>query len=231
MKISRASLVLIPCLVGSVGLGAAQDPKRHCRPAEWPKRLPALDAVVDSAGLFDLIDTSPESDTASMVVSILYKEDGSAAVRLVEPAGVPSPGAIQFLQIMSRGLRRLPTPGSMGALRVRVRAGPGRAGKVERSVYCPPVPAPNGDPGVPTAMRVEVMSDERVPSGTIRVDVQVFIDETGTVTDVRMTSHTGLRDLDQAIVTDQRRRVFLPATIDGTPVPSWVRTNGTSMRM
>lgn len=126
MTPSRAPLLLMSWLIASVGIGAAQEPKRHCRAAEWPKRLPALDAVVDSAALFDLIDTSPESDTTSMVVSILYKEDGPAAVRLVEPAGVPSPGSIQFLQIMSRGLRRMPPPSPMGALRVRVRAGPGR---------------------------------------------------------------------------------------------------------
>src|SRR5712671_6202511 len=140
----RAPLALISWLVASVGIGAAQEPKRHCRLAEWPKRLPSLDAVVDSAALFDLIDTSPESDTTSMVVSIVYKEEGPAVVRLLEPAGAPTPGAVQFLQIMSRGLRRMPPPSPMGALRVRVRAGPGRAGIVERSSYCPPEFAPNG---------------------------------------------------------------------------------------
>jgi hypothetical protein len=217
--------------VATFNLCVAQEPKRHCRPAEWPKRLPALDAVVDSAALFDLIDVSPESDTTSMVVSILYKEDGPAAVRLVEPAGAPSPGTLQFLQIMSRGLRRVPPPSPMGALRVRVRAGPGRAGIVERSAYCPPELAPNGAPSLPAAMRVEVMPDERVPSRKIRVDVQLFIDETGTVSDVRLVSRTGLRELDESIVTEQRRTVFLPATIDGIPVPSWMRSNGTRMRL
>jgi len=227
----RAPLALISWLVASVGIGAAQEPKRHCRLAEWPKRLPSLDAVVDSAALFDLIDTSPESDTTSMVVSILYKEDGPAVVRLVEPAGVPSPGSIQFLQIMSRGLRRMPPPSPMGALRVRVRAGPGRSGVVERSVYCPPELPPNGVPGLTATGRIEVLPGERVPSGRIRLDVQLFIDETGTVSDVRLNTSSGLRDLDQAIVTEQRRTVFLPATIDGAAVPSWVRGNGTSMRL
>ncbi len=232
MTPSRAPLLLMSWFIASVGIGAAQQPKRHCRAAEWPKRLPALDAVVDSAALFDLIDASPESDTTSMVVSILYKEDGPAAVRLVEPAGVPSPGSIQFLQIMSRGLRRMPPPSPMGALRVRVRAGPGRSGVVERSVYCPPEPAPNGGPGLPATTRIEILPGERVPSsGRIRLDMQLFIDETGTVSDVRLVSSTGMRDLDQSIVTEQRRTVFLPATVDGAAVPSWVRTNGTRMRL
>ena len=223
--------VVAACVL-TFSLCAAQEPRRHCRRAEWPKRLPALDAVVDSAALFDLIDDSPESDTTSMVVSILYREDGPAAVRLLEPAGVPSPAAVQFLQVMSRGLRRLPAPSPMGALRVRVRAGPGRTGIVERSEYCPPELPPNGGPGLPASVRIEVMPGERPPTtGRIRLDIQLFIDETGTVSDVRMVSSTGFRDLDQSIVTEQRRTVFLPATLDGVPVPSWVRSNGTSMRL
>jgi hypothetical protein len=216
-------------LIASVGIGAAQEPKRHCRAAEWPKRLPALDAVIDSAALFDLIDPSPESDTTSMVVSILYKEEGPAVVRLLEPAGAPAPGAVQFLQIMSRGLRRMPPPSPMGALRVRVRAGPGRAGAVERSVYCPPKPVPAAQSPEPT--RFAVLPGERPRSGKVYVVAQAFIDETGTVSDVRLFSGSGLREFDEMVVADERRTIYLPATIDGAPISSWRRSNGTTMKL
>ena len=112
-----------------------------------------------------------------------------------------------------------------------MRAGPGRAGTVERSAYCPPERAPNGTPSLPATLRIEVLPGERVPSGRVRLDVQLFIDETGTVSDVRLVSSTGMRELDESFVTEQRRTVFLPATIDGIPVPSWMRSNGTSMRL
>jgi len=215
--------------VATFNFCVAQEPQRQCLPAEWPKRLPALDAVIDSAALFDLIDTSPESDTTSMVVSILYKEEGPAAVRLLEPAGAPAPGAVQFLQLVSRALRRMPPPSPMGALRVRVRAGPGRAGAVERSVYCPPKPVPTAQSPGPT--RFAVMPGERPRSGRINVVVQAFIDETGTVSDVRLSSGSGLREFDEMVVADERRTIYVPATIDGAPIPSWRRSNGTTMRL
>jgi len=107
---------LVAC-VATFNLCVAQEPKRQCRPAEWPKRLPALDAVVDSAALFDLIDTSSAADTTSILLSILYKDDLTAAIRVLEPVGRPSPEVTFFLQNMSRGLRRLPAPSSLGALR------------------------------------------------------------------------------------------------------------------
>jgi len=234
MKSSRARLVLISLFIVNVSIGFGQEPKRHCRAADWPKRLPALDAVLDSAALFDLVDTSSASDTTSIVVSILYKEDGTAVVRLLEPTAAPSPLGTFLLQNVSRGLRRLPPPSPLGALRVRMRAGPGRAGTVERSVYCPPAaaPLPGAVSGIPQTMRVEVLPGDRPPTaGRVRVDVQTLIDEIGNVTDVRLLSTSGLRELDESIVAEQRRRIFLPATIDGVPVSSWTRSNGSSMRL
>jgi len=227
---------LVSLFIVNVSVGLGQEPKRRCRDADWPKRLPALDAVLDSAALFDLVDTSSASDTASIVVSILYKEDGTAVVRLLEPTAAPSPLGTFLVQNLGRGLRRLPPPSPLGALRVRMRAGPGRAGSVERSIYCPPAPAPGPGPGAasgfPQTMRVEVLPGDRPPaSGRVRVDVQTLIDEIGNVTDVRLLSTSGLREIDESILVEQRRRVFLPATIDGVPVSSWTRSNGSSMRL
>lgn len=218
-------------LVAGVTVSDAQEPRRHCRDAQWPKRLPALDAVVDSAALFDLIDTS-ESDTTSVVVSVLYKEDGTAAVRVVEPAGAPTPLGTFLSLMLSRGLRRItPLPSPMGALRVRLRAGPQRAGRVERSVYCPPEVDPDAPSGR-QVIRVVQLPGERMPAGgRIRLDLQVFIDETGLVSDIRTNSGSGLRELDEAVVTDIRSRRYLPATIDGFPVPSWTKSSGSTMRL
>ncbi len=218
--------------VATFNLCVAQEPKRQCRPAEWPKRLPALDAVVDSAALFDLIDTSSAADTTTIVLSILYKDDATAAIRVLEPAGTPSPEVTFFLQNLSRGLRRLPPPSPLGALRVRLRAGPARVGTVDRSVYCRPEVAPGLAPGS-ERMRVEFLPGDRPPpsGGRLHLDVQVSIDETGLVTDVRLHSSSGLRELDERIVNDEHRIRYLPATIDGLPVPSWMRSNGATMRL
>ncbi len=216
-------------LVASVNISVGQEPKRPCQPADWPTQLPSLDAVLDSAALFDLVDTSSASDTTSIVVSILYRDNGTAAVRLVEPLGVPSPDVAFFLQSMGRGLRRVSPPSPLGALRVRLRAGRGRAGTIERSVYCPPRHVPTALS--PEPRRFEVMPGERPRSGRINVDLQVFIDESGTVSDVRLISGSGLREFDELIVTEERRAIYLPATIDGVPVPSWTRSNGSTMRL
>jgi TonB family protein len=219
-------------LLAIVNLCAAQEPTRHCQPAQWPKRLPALDAVMDSVGLFDLIDTSAASDTASVVVSILYKENGSAAIRLVDSTVAPSPLGIFALQAMSRGLRRVPPPSPVGALRVRIRGGPARSGTVERSVYCTPEITPGTLSSVPQLIRVEVQQGDRMPrSGRVRLDIQTFIDGTGHVTEVRVISSSGMRELDESVVADQRRFTYLPATLDGVPVASWTRSNGTKMRL
>jgi TonB family protein len=231
----RARLTLDPMkavtllLVAGVNISVGQEPKRPCQPADWPKQLPALDAVVDSASLFDLVDTSSAGDTTSIVVSILYKGDGTAAVVLVEPTGVPSPEVAFFLRSLGRGLRRISPPSPLGALRVRLRAGPARAGNIERSVYCPPKPVPTAVG--PQSRRFEILPGERPRTGRINVDVQVFIDKTGTVSDVRLISGSGLREFDESIVAEERRAIYLPATIDGVPVPSWTRSNGSTMRL
>jgi len=82
-------------------------------------------------------------------------------------------------------------------------------------------------------MRVEFLPGDRPPpaGGTLHLDVQVFIDQTGLVTDVRLHSSSGLRELDERIVNDEHRIRYLPATIDELPVPSWTRSNGATMRL
>jgi TonB family protein len=60
----------------------------------------------------------------------------------------------------------------------------------------------------------------------VRLDVDVFIDATGTVTNVQLRKGSGVPELDAELLTLFRQRQYLPATVDGVAVPSVDRSNG-----
>jgi TonB family protein len=73
---------------------------------------------------------------------------------------------------------------------------------------------------------------DRVPAGrTIRVEAQWTIDESGLVTSVQLLNSSGMRELDDEMVADLRRRVYRPALLDGVPIATWERTGGRKMRL
>ena len=153
--------------------------------------------------------------------SLLFNEtDSLPAVRLLD---VVAPEALALLG----GALRPQKPAGVWAVRVRVRGGTTPGLTVERSVYCAPVltPPPTGR----RQIRVELRAGDRPPSTqTTRILVEVRVDETGAVQTVRLLQSTGVRDIDDEVTRMWEVRRFLPALIDGRPIPVWFRTDGRS---
>jgi hypothetical protein len=212
---------------------------RHCQPAKWPKELPMIDETLDSTAVAALHNALAGHDTAGIVLSIVYRRSGDATVHAVESEG--SGGAIDptLLAVVGRGVLPLDAPNPLGAIRIHARSEPARSITVERSLYCPPEPAPGDSPepaSTPLTFTLERSSPtlERSspePGQRMRAEAELSIDESGVVTGVRLTSRSGTGGYDDAFLRHQWQRVFLPATIDGQPVASWLRTGGRAMQL
>jgi TonB family protein len=248
--LSRISLAAgLLCLAG-VGPAHAQvvrardaqgrEVERRCQPAQWPKKLPALGAVLDSTALFAALATLPEGDTTTIVLSVLYQDGKPSRVRLVQPDVATLPPATTIVEAASAALRPLaPTPpGPYAAVRVRLTGGAPKSAIVEQSVFCPPEAAPaTAGRGEQRVLVTVVSPGGRVPTGAgmsgrgSRMDAEVTIDATGVVNDVRILTGSGFREVDDEFVRELRQRVYFPAMLDGVAIPGWVRTNGTRMRL
>ena len=139
---------------------SGREVERRCEQAQWPKTIPALDALVDSAALVTAIEALPRDDTTAILFSILYSQDGSASARLLGRDSLVVRTSLSAA--LTRGLRAVSPPTPFGAVRLRLL--PGHAPAVERSVYCPPAPDPApGGPSAPRRVRVEVRPGDRTP--------------------------------------------------------------------
>ena len=119
---------------------------------------------------------------------------------------------------------------------MRVLGGATPAVVVERSLYCPPVPIARPDRASVTR-RVETTPEGMNQLRGNRsqrpqqIDAELTIAADGSVTNVQIRKGSGLADLDAEIVVQMRQRQYRPATLDGVPIPSWERSNGTRLRM
>jgi TonB-like protein len=223
MRTTAAALALLS--IGVVTCAGAQEPVRRCRDSNTPRKLPAAGALLDSARAVAELDTLPlPSD--GLVLSLLYDEEDS--LPQARPLTTDSATA-RAARIVARAA--LPQrPNGIWAVRVQMSGGSGPALKIQRSTYCPPVLA-----GVPARNRRVVVdlrdSDRRVPSGTlIKVIAEAEILEDGSVGEVRIVRSSEMVSLDEEIVRDIRLRRFLPALLDGIPVPGWYRTDGRNLQ-
>jgi len=205
---------------------------RRCQPAKWPKKLPMIDEALDSTAVTALQNALVGRDTSGIVMSIVYDSGGDATVHALESE--ESGGSIDptLLAAVGRGVLPLDAPKPLGAIRIHARGGPTPSITVDRSLYCPPEPAPGDSPepaATPLTFTLENNSPE--PGQRSRVEAELSIDESGRVTGVRLTSRSGASGFDDAFLRHQWQRTFLPATIDGQPVASWLRTGGRAMQL
>jgi hypothetical protein len=205
---------------------------RKCQAAAWPKKLPTLGAVMDTAALGAALGVLSTTDSASVVFSILYREDAAATVRWLEPDSAPQALHDSLLGVVSRGVRPLAAPSPLGAVRLRLHGGRPGAATLERAVYCPPQPTV-GDPQEPVRAIARLSPSDRAPPAgrQLRLEAETSLDEGGHVVNVRLITGSGIREVDDALVNDLWHRLYLPALIDGTPIPSWLRTGGSKMRL
>lgn len=66
--------------------------------------------------------------------------------------------------------------------------------------------------------------------GRRRILMESAIDTGGVVVQVTVLRGTSRPGIDDAIVEDLRMHRVFPATIDGVAIPSWARTDGTTMK-
>jgi TonB family protein len=220
MRSFAVTLALTVALVPS----AVTAQERRCSDTKTPKRLPAASALLDSAGaLAELagFETAPDG----MVFSLHFPEDDS--LPRILPILVVND---QAAAVLSRFIRPQ-KPADFWGVRVRVVSGASPALSVERSIYCPPVPTDQSY--TPFQARIEVRPGDRMPktSRPIRVVVEVMVAENGEAVRAKVVQSSGLKELDDELARHWEVRRFLPALLDGVPIPWWFRTDGKAPRL
>ena len=221
---NRLLLVITAILVttGHVPRALGQE-GRTCRTAVQPKHLPAADAVLDSAAAMRVLADLAVGDTGSVLVSVILRSKSEApTVTVLEPAD--SMVVADTVRRVVATLLRSPSGPPLWGIRLRIHAGPVSRLAVERSTYCPPeaVKTYSGQ----QRMLVHLSPMERPQTGRVQLETEDQISETGVVTDVRLIQRSGMSDLDDQFLNAERGRKFLPALLDGVPVPGWVRSDG-----
>lgn len=200
---------------------------RHCQPTAWPKKLPAVNAVVDSAALWTSLGAVAPADSSAILFSIIYRDKEAPVIRVLEPE-TPSAFAVSLSGVVGGGLRDFAPPEPPGALRLRVRAGSPSV-SIERSVYCPPVPT--GGPTGPSRIRVFLgPGDQLTPGRTIRLEAQWIVTESGSVSSLQVIRGSGIRELDESLIAEMQQQAYRPALLDGLRIASWARSGGQRMK-
>ncbi len=191
------------------------------------KDLPAVSAVLDSAALAQLLAAVPPGDAARILLSLgVGKDAGTPAIQWVEPKTGPD----TLIRLVS-GAALPRTPGNPWAVRVRIDLGARPAIALEPAVYCPPQPSITGGETMSVGQVVVGPGDRMpAPGARIRMVAEVMVLESGAVAEVRLISGSGIRDIDDGFVEHLRSTVFLPALLEGMPVPGRYRNDGSSPR-
>jgi hypothetical protein len=202
----------------------ARSQERRCRETITPRKLPPASRLLDSARAVGEL-TALKIPANGLLFSLIYNEEDSLPD--THPLEAAAPDAALVLAQSLRPLK----PTSYWGVRVRVLGGDAPRLLVERSMYCPPMPA--GVQARPDRVVVETgPGDKQLSAGTIvRIIAEAKISEAGEVGQIVVLRSSGVRELDDHILRDLRIRRFLPALVDGFPVPSWYRTDGLTMKL
>lgn len=213
--------------VGLVSLGfadSAYSQERRCEDSKIPTRLPAAGALLDSArAITDL--TARQLPAAGLLFSLVYSdEDSLPQMRPLDSAGTAA------ADVLAKSL--LPRqPNGYWGVRVRVVGGTTPALTLERSQYCPPLPAFIQARPHQLVAEIRVGDRDRPVGWTARIIADAEISETGQVWEIAMLRPSGIREIDEEILHNVRIRRFLPALLDGIPVPSRLRVQGRTEKL
>lgn len=198
--------------------------ERSCAPTEYPKTLPTVSALIDSARIVRGLagaDLAPNG----VLFSLVYGASDSVPQVHVIESSIDSAGLLLANLFVPQ------KPKKLWAVRLRVSAAAAPAVTLERSVYCLPRLARTQDRLGDNFLVNVSPGDRAMRNLNIRVRAEVIIAENGVVSEVRLSQSTGIRDYDDQIVQFFRMRTYLPALIDGFPVTSWWRSDGQRMRL
>lgn len=186
------------------------------RSADPPLHEEGLGALLDSAHVAATLAGAWERGWGYTIASVRY--DSTGALGSVAASSRETP--VRALRMLEDELRAVLSPAWEPRRAVWLILGDA-AGPSLRRVRAFKACAPsiqNGDAMNEIFLR-ELQKEQPVPVGTARV--MGFVDERGRVTQVRVERSSGDGRLDRAALMALRRGRFVPASIEGIPVPVW----------
>ena len=209
--------------IGRVSSSVAQE--RPCRESTTPRKLPAADALLDSARAIAELSALP-GPTNGLFSFIYNEEDSLPNARPLERDSVSHAAALVLTQSL-----RPQRPTGIWGVRVRVAGGAAPVLTVERAMYCPPIPATVQARPYQIVVEMRVGDRQRPAGTTVRVIAEAEISEYGDVGEIMMLRPSGIQEIDDEILHDLKVRHFLPALLDGFPVPSVLRADGRTKKL
>jgi len=200
-----------------------------CQPLAQPKRMPPLDALVDSVGLLTGLQAAATDGAEEIVIGVRASDQPRG--HLVG-ATQPADGEV-VLGLVLAALRPAgkDTP---AAFRILVRPGKHAVVRLDRSVLCAPeLQEGEGVKLPPIVKEGRVTSttnpNDRPPEEMRPVTVKLRINTSGAVTEVNLVNGSGFPEFDRLTRETMGRRHYRPALLDGRPVEVWLTGDKTEL--
>ena len=213
-----ASFALLVALAAP-GLGQAYPQNRNCSPAAAPKTLPPADGIVNVAALTSAIAAEPAlRPSADVTFSVRFLGNGQA--EWVKPIGAASQEELMRLQsIVAAHTRAQTAAKEPWSVRLRITGGEPLGYEVSRSHVCRVEKAAANSGEIGTGIAMASIEDIRALQQMNEAHAVVEVGPTGQIRDVRLVRSSGSRIQDDLIMQAAREARYLPAVVDGFPVP------------
>ena len=190
---------------------------RRCEVAKRPRALPALAAVVDSAGLLQALaaDSALKGAAGSVLLSLRFEPAGALAWARPIEGDLPAGAQARVQGIVQRFLRSAGRQDEPWSVRLRVQVGTAPELRLGRSEICPVQHAPGAVQTMAERLTGQDIA-EMNRAGESRI--QVRVSPGGQVMDIRVVQSSGSRIMDDMMVRSSRESRFLPELVDGIPV-------------
>ena len=191
-----------------------------CVPAALLSESVSVSGLLDSLTLMQRIGSSTGPDSAGLLLSLFFDNEGSLArLGLLESKVWPDSG--QAVRAAIAGLARPQQAGAPFAVRLRLAGGQSPRLVLERSLYCPPRPL--GPFGVQRRrITSEDVEDLRHAGPFI---LHLLVGTNGHVQQVALTRSSGSRFQDNLALENAKSMRFEPARLDGVAIEAWYEIN------
>lgn len=183
--------------------------------------MPAMSALLDSAGLVNRLAGLGGASASDVIVSV--RPGAFARASLVSDT---SPSAERdSVRALVLGAARADGKDFPASYRVRIAGGAQRTLSIERSALCAALTeigsAPRGARLGSVEFRAAPGSALSATNPPRQIDPRIKIDGTGMVIDVTLGSGSGVADVDRSLREMLLAQRYTPATLDGHPVSVW----------
>lgn len=193
---------------------------RKCAPAEFPKALPPVEAILNVATLSQALAADPIArPTGDVTFSMRFLGNGQP--EWVRPIGVSSPSEYVRLQAhVAAHTRPQPAAKEPWNVRLQVTGGDSVRYAVGRSHFCPVEQIRVANRGaMNTGLSMASADDMRSLRSGGQNHVTVEVSSTGEILDVRLARSSGNRLQDDIVLQGAREARYKPAIVDGIFVP------------